>query len=247
MKLNQVVSIEKTIKNQAKQALTELHHAVQKAELVSGFNKTYQPLDDEKGEKFPAESKKVTVRVSEAIETAREQLTRLFDVTATKDVSNNDATADIIADGKTIATQVPITTLLFLEKQLVDLRTFVAKLPVLDAADEWVWSDQQNLYSTAAVKTVKTKKVEKVVVKYEATKEHPAQTEIRPEDQTIGYWSTIKYSGALPATEVKTFMRRVETLQEAVKVAREDANSVVAKDAKLGTAVLSYIFGPAKS
>jgi hypothetical protein len=246
MKLNQVVSIEKTIKNQAKQALTELHHSVQKTELVVGFNKTYQPMDTEKGEQFPPESKKVTIRVAEAIESARQQLTRLFDVTATKDRSNNDAVADVIVGGVTILTCVPITTLLFLEKQLVDLRTFVAKLPVLDAADEWKWSDQQNLYATDAVKTVKTKKVEKVIVKYEATKEHPAQTEIRPEDMTIGYWSTIKYSGALPATAVKGFVKRVEELQEAVKVAREAANNINATDVKVGSSVLSYVFGPTK-
>ena len=242
MKLNQLVAIEKTVKNTAKQALTEIHYALQKPELLTGFNKTYQPLDSEKGEQFPPEAKKVMIRAKESIDTAREQLVKLFDVTASKDSSNNGAVADVVIDGKALLEKVPITTLLFLEKQLVDIRTFCLKLPILDPADDWKWSDAQNLYTTDPVKTVKTKKVEKVVVKYEATKEHPAQTEIRPEDVTIGHWNTIKYSGALPATTVKEFVRRVEKLQEAVKVAREEANNISAKDVQIGKDVFSYVF-----
>lgn len=43
-------------------------------------------------------------------------------------------------------------------------------------------------------------------VKAEATDKHPAQVEVYHEDVPVGYWTTVKFSGALPA-------RRVNELQ----------------------------------
>ncbi len=39
----------------------------------------------------------------------------------------------------------------------------------------------------------------RVQVKAEATDKHPAQAELYCEDMPIGYWTTVKFSGALPA------------------------------------------------
>jgi hypothetical protein len=120
---------------------------------------------------------------------------------------------------------VPATYLLLLERQLVDLRTFIDKLPVLDAAESWEFDPVQDCYATGAVETTKTRKVPRNHVKAEATKEHPAQVEVYYEDVTIGRWRTVKYSGALPASRVHELRDRVEHLQEAVKFAREEANA----------------------
>jgi len=84
------------------------------------------------------------------------------------------ARADVVIDGQTIATDVPVTYLLFLEKQLVDLHTFVKKLPVLDAAESWVRDDSTDSWRTEAVRTIRTKKVPRNHVKAEATDKHPA-------------------------------------------------------------------------
>jgi hypothetical protein len=46
--------------------------------------------------------------------------------------------------------------LLFLEKQLVDLHTFVKKLPVLDASDSWSYDASADCYATDPVQTVRT-------------------------------------------------------------------------------------------
>jgi hypothetical protein len=170
-------------------------------------------------------------------------LTRLFDVTATKDFANCAATADVSVDGTVLLADVPVTYLLFLEKQLTDLHTFVKKLPVLDAAESWVQDASSDSWKTEPVQTYRTKRVPRNHVKAEATEKHPAQVEVYYEDVTIGYWTTVKFSGALPARRVNELLDRVEKVQQAVKFAREEANGTEVEDRRVGDAVFGYLFG----
>jgi hypothetical protein len=240
-KLNQIIAVEKGVKSRSLQELTEAHRDVQKPALLSGIARTYQPKDEE-GEQLPPESTKVQVRTEEVIRQVSATLTRLFDVTATKDATNRVATADVVVDGRTLLADVPVPYLLFLEKQLTDLHTFVKKLPVLDAAETWVFNDSADCWSTEPVRTIRTKKVPRNHVKAEATEKHPAQVEVYYEDVAVGYWTTVKFSGALPAKRVSELLERVEKLQNAVKFAREEANGTEAVDRKAGEAILNYVF-----
>lgn len=241
-KLNQIIAVEKGVKSKSFQELTEAHHAVQKAPLLSGISRTYQPKDEE-GDTFPPESTKVQVRAEDVLARTATTLTRLFDVTATKDWANCEARADVtLPDGTTLLRGVPVTYLLFLEKQLTDLATFVKKLPVLDAAEEWAHDPVSNAWKTPAVQTNRSKKVYRNHVKAEATEKHPAQVEVYTEDVTAGYWTTVKFSGALPAARVADLAERVETLHQAVKFAREEANGFEVTDQAVGEAVFGYLF-----
>jgi hypothetical protein len=161
---------------------------------------------------------------------------------ATKDWANCKAKADVVVDGKTLLSSVPATYLLFLEKQLVDLHTFIKKLPILDASETWTFDASADCWATEPVQTVKTKKVPRNHVKAEATEKHPAQVEVYYEDITIGLWRTVKFSGALPAKRVNELLTRVEKLQEAVKFAREEANNLEVEDIKTGAAIFNYLF-----
>ena len=106
--------------------------------LLAGIARTYRPKDEE-GETFPPESTRVQIKANDIIRQTTEALTKLFDATAAKDWTNCQAKADVVVDGQTLLEQVPATYLLFLEKQLVDLHTFVKKLPVLDASETWTF------------------------------------------------------------------------------------------------------------
>ena len=241
-KLNQIIAVEKGVKSRSFAELTDAHHAVQKTALLSGIARTYQPKDEE-GEQLPPESTRVQVRAEEVLRQVSVTLTRLFDVTATKDGTNCTARADVVVDGETLLSDVPVSTLLFLEKQLVDLHTFVKKLPVLDAAEAWAFNDSANCWATEATRTLRTKKVPRNHVKAEATEKHPAQVEMYFEDVPVGTWTTVKFSGALPAKRVSELLERVERLQHAVKFAREEANATEAIDRKIGETVFGYLFG----
>lgn len=241
-RLNQIIAVEKGVKSKSVQDLAAAQQAVQKAPLLSGISRTYQPKDEE-GEQFPAESTRVQVKVDDVLRDVTGSLTRLFDVTATKDWANCDARADVAVDGTTILRDVPVSYLLFLEKQLKELHGFVRRLPVLDAAETWVFDPSTDVWRTEPVRTVKTKKVPRNHVKAEATDKHPAQVEVYYEDVTIGHWTTVKFSGALPARRVNELLGRIERLQDAVKFAREEANGTDVTDRRVGEAVFGYLFG----
>jgi len=240
-KLNQIIAVEKGIKSRSFQELTEAHHAVQKPSLLSGIARTYQPKDEE-GEQLPPESTRVQIRGDQVLRDVAATLTRLFDVTASKDATNCVARADVKVDGDVLLADVPVTHLLFLEKQLTDLHTFVKKLPVLDAAEAWTFNDSADCWSTEPVRTIRTRKVPRNHVKAEATEKHPAQVEVYYEDVPVGYWTTVKFSGALPAKRVSELLGRVEKLQEAVKFAREEANNAAVVDRKVGEKIFGYLF-----
>jgi hypothetical protein len=241
-KLNQIIAIEKSTKSKSFQDITEAHHALQRQTQLAGISRTYRPRDEE-GEQLPPESTKVQTKAQDIIRQTVESLTKLFDVTATKDWANTKARADVVVDGTVLLSQAPATYLLFLEKQLTDLHTFVKKLPVLDAAETWAFDASADCWATEPVQTLRTKKVPRNHVKAEATEKHPAQVEVYYEDVTVGYWRTVKFSGSLPAQRVNELLSRVERLHEAVKFAREEANSLEVEEQKVGEKLLNYIFG----
>lgn len=241
-RLNQIIAIEKGVKTTSFQELTESHQLLQKPALLSGISRTYRPKDEE-GEQLPPESTKVQVRGEEVIRQTSQTLTRLFDVTATKEWANCSAKGDVIVDGNTLLKGVPATYLLFLEKQLVDIHTFIKKLPTLDNAETWEFDASADAFATEPVQTVKTKKIPRNHVKAVATEHHPAQVEVYFEDVVVGTWRTVKFSGSLPARRVNELLERVEKLQQAVKFAREEANNSEVEDQKIGGKVFQYLFG----
>lgn len=240
-KLNQIIAIEKSVKSQSLRELTDAHKTLQKESLLAGIARTYRPRDDE-GEQYPPESTRVQVRADDVIDQTMTVLIKLFDVTATKDWANGDARADVVVDGDALLKDVPVTYLLFLEKQLTDLHTFISKLPTLDPSEVWAYDEATDAWATEPVQTSKTKRIPRNHLKAEATKEHPAQVEVYYEDIVVGNWQTIKYSGAMPASRVAVLKERVRTLQEAVKFAREEANSKEVDEQKVGETLFNFIF-----
>jgi hypothetical protein len=240
--LNQIIAVEKGVKKSAKDSATRVYQDLQKSSLLNGISRTYQPKDDE-GETLPSESTLVQIKAPEKIKAIGDSLTRLFDVTLTKEVANTVAKADVVVDGTTILSQVPVTYLLFLERELTDIRTVVSALPTLDPAFNWTWDENQGVYLADPVGTVRTKKVPKNWVKAEATDKHPAQVEIFHEDVIVGYWTAVKSSGAIPASAKVKLQARVTALMDAVTFAREQANGIEVWDQTSGAAVFSYLFG----
>ena len=240
-KLNQILAIEKSKKTQLHDEITQLHKATQKPQLMTGHQKTFVPKEED-GETYPEDRQHVQHRAHEVIDQITERLTKLMDVTATKDYANTSARADVMVDGNAFLENVPVTYLLFLEKELKDLHTFVTKVVELDPAEVWTLDANSGLFRSEAVTTHKTKKTQRPIVKYDATEFHPAQTEMITDDVVIGHWTTIKFSGALPRPEKKKMVERIRVLQDAVKFAREHANSMEAPNQEVGRKVLDFIF-----
>lgn len=222
-KLNQIIAVEKGIKSKSTSEISELYKAIQKPELFNGFDKTYQSKDND-DETLPPERKRVQFNAAEVMRSIERSMTDLIDVTARKDWTNCVAKADVVVDGQKIFSQAPVSFLLFMEKQLTDLRTFVSKMPLLDEGESWTKDTNSGLYKTAVTQTHRTKKVSKPIVLYPATQEHPAQTQMVTEDIIAGFWSLVKQSGAMPKTDNNEIADKIEKLLRAVKEAREAAN-----------------------
>jgi hypothetical protein len=238
-KLNQIIAIEKGIKSRVHGEVTDLYKAVQKPDLFNGFGKTYKPVNED-SESLPSERKRVQFETKDVLRSIERLHTELFDVTARKDWTNCDAKANVVVDDNVLIYQVPVPYLLFLEKQLTDLRTFIGAIPVLDEGEAWTKDPNSGLFKTEVVSTHRTKKVQKPIVLYPATEQHPAQTQIITEDVIAGFWEQVKHSGAMPKPEKEALSERVEKLLQAVKQAREEANT---RDEVAAPSVGSAVYG----
>jgi hypothetical protein len=240
-KLCEVISTEKTIKPDVCSKLTMLHRENQKPERFNGFTKTYRTIKDD-GETFPPEQKRVQKTVDVQLSDLQKILVPLFDVVATKDYSNCLASADIVVNGKIIAEKCPPPYLLFVEKQLHDIDTFLKELPELDDEYDWIKDDNTGFHKTAIFTTHKTKKIQKPLVLIAPTKEHQGKAEIITSDETVGYWDIYKLSGAISPTEKKEMLEKVKLLLIAVKVAREQANAQLVTKQEVGEKIFEFLF-----
>lgn len=241
--LNQIVAIAGGVKTRAQQALTTAYHQIQKPAPFNGISRTYRPREDD-GEQFSPESTLVQVRVDDLIADVRAAVGRMLDVVATQDWANLEARADLVVDGRVLIADVPATYLMWLEKQVIDLRTFISKLPVLDVAEEWSYDEDAHAWATPAVESTKTKKVPANHVISPATDKHPAQVTVYNVDVVAGYWKTIRFSGAIPGARIFELTSRVERLLDGVRFARERANIRTVTDISAGDPILNYLFRP---
>jgi hypothetical protein len=240
-KLNQVVAIEKGVKNTVARDIDTLYKLIQKGQLLAGISRTYRPKDEEDGDQLPSESTLVQVKVPQVLEDVGRHLTALFDVVYVKDSGNTTARADVTIDGRVLVADAPVPYLLFLEKQLTDVQTVIRALPVLDPAESWTYDANTGAYRTGVIQTNKTKKVPRNHIKAAATDKHPAQVEMYYEDVNVGTWDTVKYSGAIPVDRRTQLTERIATLLQAVKFAREQANGTEVAERQCGAAIFSYL------
>jgi hypothetical protein len=249
-KLCAIVAVVNGKKTRTQKEVTDVYHKFQKP-LFDGLLKTFIPAaesTDTEGrpvvsETFPDEKKKVIYTVEQAFKDIQSALSDTIDVTATQDYANCKAKSDVMVNGKVVLSQVPVTHLLWLEKQLVDLRTNLNTIPTLDPKEDWFWDANVSSNATQPEMQNKTKKMQKVLVKYAATKEHPAQTEMVTEDVVIGKWKTIKYSSAISEDTKRIICQRADKLVEAVKMAREEANQLEVENVKNADKIFEYVFG----
>jgi hypothetical protein len=240
-KLSQIIAIEKDVKIETEKDVTRIYHQSQAEGRFNGLMRTYQPNDLE-GDPLPDEKTTVQQNAEEMLDQTFTKLTRLWDLVLTKDAANQEAVANIEIDGVgVLATDVPVTTLLWLEKQLVDLRTSLGAFPTLDPAKVWEFDNAQGLWVTAPTEQNRNKKVLRNHVKAEASDKHPAQVETYTDDVAIGKYTTRYLSGAFPTPRKQELIERVNRLLNAVKQAREAGNTQEIVDREMADTMFQYL------
>lgn len=240
-RISQIIAAQGGVRAKAEGEATETYKMIQRSQQLEGLSRVYRPKAED-GEVLPPEVKRVQVRAQDAIDQTAASLARLFDVTFTLDCANQEARADVVVDGHTVVAQAPVSFLLFLEKQLLGVAAFVKKLPTLDVAENWTFDEQSAVWKTEPVETHRTKKVFRNHLVAPATEKHAAQVNTYTEDETVGYWTLVKSSGALPQSRVTELADRVHALQTAVKHAREEANSIEAHQKHVGEDLFAWLF-----
>lgn len=242
-KLCEIIAIVTGRKTEAQKRLTDLHQLTQKPVLFVGTHKTYQPRDENDTEVLPDERQEIQLRVGDVVAEAEKSLTNLYDLIITQDSGNTKAVVDVILpDGRILLKDVPVTSLLYLEKQLDDLKKFYNTLPTLDPAKDWQ-KDESNRCHRSVTKKTRTKRNKVVIVLYPATEQHPAQTQLVEEDKIVGDYTTVEMSGAITPLQKTTLLEKVSTLKDAVVLAREKANQTVVEQKKAGEAIFNFLHG----
>lgn len=241
MKLHQLLAFEKDVRKRTQLAMTEVHRESKNDALMSGVSKRYVPAD-EAGMRYPDERKHVQLTATDAIDRFTEAWSEEVEVVSRKDWANLEARADLVVDGEALGRAIPATHLLFLEKHLEHVRTFLTEMAVLPTGPDWSFDEASGLHRTAESVTHRTEKTVEALVLLQPTKEHPGQAKEVVRDRVVGHWYTTLLSGAMTADRKRYLLGRLARLADAVKAAREQANAVEVSTAPLGEELLAYVF-----
>lgn len=237
------------LKSEADAKLAQLTQIARAKDLMAGHVRTYRPRAEEAGGKMSAdlpEERQAVRATAETVLTAAESLfTRTWDAKLTIDTANQSARADVTVPGQDtpLLTKVPVDHLMFLERELGALTALVQDIPVRDQSRKWTTEGQEaGIARSDAVEVDVTKKTPFNWVKSPATEHHAAQVEIMFEDKVVGYRATTLFSGALDPKRKDLILARISLLRQAVKQAREEANSAHVDDQFEGSQVFGYLF-----
>lgn len=251
-KLHELLAVEGDLQGAASKIMDETKDTFTKrADHFTGFHKTLHMLDSAREQEAAAgeEHKELVSTVDEKLNYTSKAVIKYFDALLQKEKTNQNAKADLVVDGVTLATDLPATFLLGLEARLKLVRDYYAAIPTLQPGIQWVPDSTQRpgVYraSTQDVRT-KTEKTVKAKVLYDATDKHPAQIDKWTEDIVIGLFKTDKWSGMLSPAQKSELLGRIDSLIQGVKKARQRANHAEVESTHVGKALFDFINGVTK-
>lgn len=242
-KLHSLLCVEPDKKGTAEKILNEtIVTFSKKQDHFTGQLRQYASVTDGDSELFDDEKKAMVTTVHDKLAYTETALIDLIDVLYQKEETNTRARADLVLNGQLIAKSVPATVLLNLENKFKAIRTMYQEIPTLAPEEEWALDPMlSKTYKSKPKVTYKTKKVTTPLVLYAATDKHPAQVKEVIEDVRQGSWTTTKWSGMISPLEKSEILARVDTLIQAVKCARVEANDEEAATCKIGQKLFDFI------
>lgn len=246
-KLHELIAVEGELDGTAKKILTEATATFGKNDhFLAGRREVHMLADTEqaKAEEL-VEQTALTTTVAEKLDYVRGHVVRYWDALLQKEATNQHAKADLVVNGVTMAKDLPATFLLGMEHRLKALRAVYEAIPTLQPGANWV---VDTTHEKAVVYRrdpdlvkVRTKKIPKPVVLYEATKEHPAQVKELVEDVTVGTITERVWSGMITPAEKSDLLGRIDTLLRACKKARQRANMAEIVKLTIAKAMMDFV------
>jgi hypothetical protein len=247
MKLHELLAVNNSLDGQATKCRTDLLGTFEKKRhLFEEKIVTFIPSEEGAATTVENVSSIQTTVNAELNGWLRGHLVKSLDASYQVNETNTEARANIILeDGTIVAEHVPATALLELEKSIAEIGALVAAIPTLDPAKGFTADTSRvNQFKARDVTKTRTKKVREVLVKYQATKEHPAQTEMIDVDKPVGILQEQEWSGLITPAQKSELINRTEVLGRAVRQARARANDATVDTAKrIGAKLVNFVFG----
>jgi len=241
-KLHELLAVEQDRKHKANQTIGEATKTfTSKDAYFDGMVKHYVPLEEDT-EQIPDETKEIVTTVKNKLAEAIETIVAGVDAHITKEETNASgvARAKLEIGGEDFG-EFSATSLLALEGHFSKIREMYRAIPTLDLTRAWDFDKKQDMYKTDTEVKFRSVKRPKVIVKYEATEKHPAQTELLYLDFQVGKYETTYLSGKITMAQKADLLKRIDGLLEAVKTARAKANNVEVKNVKVAKKIFDFI------
>ena len=245
MKLHELLAIGSSQSNQTQKLRRDLSNTFEKKRhLFEQKITTFQPNE---GEAVTEQQSDLQSTVNKELNWITPHLGKSLDMEFQINEANTRAKADIIMlDGEVLATDVPATALLELQKRVSEIQDLISSIPTLDPAKGFS-SDEamgSGVYVARMVNKNRTAKIQEPLTLSPATVEHPAQVQLVTKDVSTGRIQEQEWSGLITPADKAELLDRVEEVSKAVRAARCRANEVeVDKTATIGANILGYIFG----
>jgi len=238
--LHQLLAVENDRKVQANNIIEEtIKTFMDKHEHFDGIIKLYESYNDA-DQKIPPETKEIVTTVKEKLSYSQQAISKGIDAQISKEETNagGNVKAELKVD-KISFGDLSATSLLALEQNLIKIRNMYKTIPTLDLTKKWNLKDGIN-ETEKEIKYRTEKKIEKII-KYEATKEHPAQVDLITVDKQVGEYQTVYKSGKISTYQKSKLLERIDILIDAIKTARSKANESEVKQMEIGDKIFQYI------
>lgn len=244
--LHELLAVETHFENQAAKTRTELAATFEKKRhLFEEKAVTFTPLEDGKRSETIVQST-IQTTVKSELEWLTPYITKALDASLQVAEANTQARADVVLEtGETIATGIPATALLELEKRVAEVKALVEAIPTLDPAKGFQTdiNHGKRAFKARDIRKTRTQKIKEVLVAAPATEHHPAQCHVFDKDVVIGHVDEQEWSSLITPADKADLISRVEIVARAVRAARSRANNVAVDQTKhIGGALLSYVF-----
>jgi hypothetical protein len=248
-KLHELLAVGTNLENQANKTRADLITTFDKKHQLFGQKLVTFKSNEEGVAAVTEEQSDIQSTVTKELDWITGILGKDIDVGHQVDVANTLAKADIVTEGgDVIATGIPATSLLQLEKHLAKVHELLVTIPTLDPAKGFVadTTREHGVYRAREVVKNRTKKVNKPLVLYPATDKHPAQTQLVTEDVAVGTIHEQEWSALLTPALKGDLIERCEVLTRAVKKARARANEtdVDVKGCNIAKSLFDFLFAP---
>lgn len=248
-KLHELLAVETNLENQANKCRTDLINTFEKKRHLFEEKRIVFVPNSEGAQPVIEHQSDIQSTVRKELDWIQAHIAKALDASYQVAEANTEARADVVLDddaATVLLKQLPATALLELEKRVAEVQQLIAAIPTLDPAKGFQIDSQRGVFKAREVNKVRTKKEAKVIVKYDATKEHPAQTELISVDVPVGSIQEQEWSGLLTPADKAELLDRVESVGRAVRRARSRANEAeIDSQKKIGNKLLKYVFSGA--